>query len=192
MFPAIFLDRDGVLIENRADYVRNWAQVNILPKIVEALASDAIKNYKIIIVTNQSAVGRGLITLETAQNINNNLVRVIKKHKGQIHAVYMCPHDPGAQCSCRKPKPGLILQAAHDLALDLARSWMIGDAWSDLLAGQAAGVHKVAIVKTGRGGEQLLQHSPDSLTDYLVFNDLADAIRTIQKIDSTQSSQGKI
>jgi D-glycero-D-manno-heptose 1,7-bisphosphate phosphatase len=188
MFPAIFLDRDGVLIENRADYVRNWAQVNILPKIVDALASNAVKNYKIIMVTNQSAVGRGLITLETAQNINKNLVRVIEKHKGQIHAVYMCPHDPGAQCSCRKPKPGLILQAAHDLALDLARSWMIGDAWSDLLAGRAAGVHQVALVKTGRGRDQLLQHSPDSLTDYFVFNDLADAVRAIEKIDFNSTS----
>ena len=79
MFPAIFLDRDGVLIENRSDYVRNWSQVRILPKIVDALASRAVKKYKIIIVTNQSAVGRGLITLETAQHINENLVKVIEK-----------------------------------------------------------------------------------------------------------------
>lgn len=184
MFPAIFLDRDGVLIENRSDYVRNWSQVQIIPKIIDALTSDTVKNYKIIMVTNQSAVGRGLITLETARNINEKLVRVIEKHKGHIHGVYMCPHDPSAQCACRKPKPGLILQAANDLSLDLDRSWMIGDAWSDLLAGRAAGVHKVAIVKTGRGNEQLFQHSPESLTDYFVFNDLADAVRTIQNIDS--------
>jgi D-glycero-D-manno-heptose 1,7-bisphosphate phosphatase len=184
MFPAIFLDRDGVLIENRSDYVRNWSQVQIIPKIIDALTSNTVKNYKIIIVTNQSAVGRGLITLETARNINQKLVRVIEKHQGHIHGVYMCPHDPSAQCSCRKPKPGLILQAANDLSLDLDRSWMIGDAWSDLLAGRAAGVHQVAIVKTGRGSEQLLQLSPESLTDYFVFNDLADAVRTIQNIDS--------
>jgi len=188
MFPAIFLDRDGVLIENRSDYVRNWAQVRILPKIVDELTSHAVKKYKIIIVTNQSAVGRGLITLEAARNINENLVRVIEEHKGQIHGVYMCPHDPSAQCSCRKPQPGLILQAANDLFLDLGRSWMIGDAWSDLLAGRAAGVHKVALLKTGRGSEQLLQHSPDNLADYFVFNDLADAVRTIQKIDSDSNS----
>ena len=188
MFPAIFLDRDGVLIENRSDYVRNWAQVRILPKIVDALTSRAVKKYKIIIVTNQSAVGRGLMTLETARNINENLVKVIEEHKGQIHGVYMCPHDPSAQCSCRKPQPGLILQAANDLSLDLGRSWMIGDAWSDLLAGRAAGVHKVALLKTGRGSEQLLQHSPDNLIDYFVFNDLADAVRTIQKIDSDSNS----
>jgi D-glycero-D-manno-heptose 1,7-bisphosphate phosphatase len=188
MFPAIFLDRDGVLIENRPDYVRNWAQVKILPNIVDTLASNAVKNYKKIIVTNQSAVGRGLITLEAARNINENLVRVIENHHGKIHGVYMCPHAPGAQCSCRKPKPGLILQAAHDLSLDLGRSWMIGDAWSDLLAGRAAGVPKVGILKTGRGSEQLLQQSPDNLTDYFVFNDLVDAVRTIQKIDANSTS----
>ena len=192
MVPAIFLDRDGVLIENRPDYVRNWAQVRIIPKIVDALASHAVKNYKIIIVTNQSAVGRGLITLETARNINEHLVRVIEKHKGQIHGVYMCPHDPSAQCFCRKPKPGLILQAANDLSLDLDRSWMIGDAWSDLVAGRAAGVHKVALLRTGRGSEQLLQQSPDNLTDYFVFNDLADAVHTIQKIDSDSTTERKI
>jgi histidinol-phosphate phosphatase family protein len=79
MYPAIFLDRDGVLIENRSDYVRDWSQVRIFPEAIHALSRSAIKNYKIVIVTNQSAVGRGLISLEIANEINARLVNFIHR-----------------------------------------------------------------------------------------------------------------
>jgi D-glycero-D-manno-heptose 1,7-bisphosphate phosphatase len=182
MFRAIFLDRDGVMIANRSEYVRSWSEVEILPGVPQALSG--LGEYKLVVVTNQSAVGRGLMTLDTAQAINNQLVEEIRKHNGQIDAVYMCPHAPDAQCSCRKPKPGLLFQAARELSLDLSQSWMIGDAWTDLLAGQAAGVRGVALVRTGRGNEQLLQPRPETLDDYYVFNDLAAALSAIPELDS--------
>jgi D-glycero-D-manno-heptose 1,7-bisphosphate phosphatase len=182
MFRTIFLDRDGVIIENRPDYVRDWSDVEILPGVPQALS--ALGEYKLVVVTNQSAVGRGLMTLDTAHSINNRLVEEIRKHHGKIDAVYMCPHAPDAQCSCRKPSPGLLIQAARELSLDLSQSWMIGDAWTDLLAGQAAGVRGVAFVRTGRGNEQLRQPGPESLDDYYVFNDLAAALSAIQSLDS--------
>jgi D-glycero-D-manno-heptose 1,7-bisphosphate phosphatase len=100
----------------------------------------------------------------------------------------MCPHAPNARCNCRKPNPGLLLQAAKELSLDLQQSWMIGDAWSDLLAGQAAGVRGVALLKTGRGSEQLSQPQPEGLGDYFVFNDLSDALNAIRKIDGALTS----
>ena len=146
-----------------------------------------LHGYKVVIVTNQSAVGRGLVSLEVAHEINNQLIRLIKENKGQIDGVYMCPHAPDEQCNCRKPNPGLLLQAAEELSLDLPQSWMIGDAWSDLLAGKAAGVRGVALLKTGRGNQQLLQPHPEGLADYYVFNDLADALRAIQEIDNTST-----
>ena len=185
MYRTIFLDRDGVLIENRPEYVREWSHVHIFPEALQALAQ--LHGYKVVIVTNQSAVGRGLISLEVAHEINNQLIRLIKENKGQIDGVYMCPHAPGEQCNCRKPNPGLLLQAAEELSLDLHQSWMIGDAWSDLLAGKAAGVRGVALLKTGRGNQQLLQLHPEGLGDYYVFNDLADALRAIQEIDNTST-----
>jgi D-glycero-D-manno-heptose 1,7-bisphosphate phosphatase len=187
MVPAIFLDRDGVLIENKSDYVRDWSQVKIFPEAIHALSHSAIKNYKVILVTNQSAVGRGLSSLETAQDINDRLVDLIHHSGGQLDAVYMCPHRPDDGCFCRKPKPGLLLQAAKDLSLDLHRSWMIGDAWSDVQAGQMAGVRQTILLKTGRGREQLLQSRPENITGHLIFDNLTLAFDTIFTIDDAQA-----
>ena len=191
MFPAILLDRDGVLIENRSDYVRDWSQVKILPEAIHALTFSEMKNYKIVIVTNQSAVGRGLISLESATEINRRLVNLIRHQGGQVDGVFMCPHKPDDGCFCRKPKPGLLLQAAKELSLDLRRSWMIGDAWSDVLAGQTAGVQQAILLKTGRGGEQLLQPRPENVVNHLIFDNLALALDTIFTIDNTPAIDKK-
>lgn len=179
MFPAVFLDRDGVLIENRSDYVRDWSHVSIFPDTPGALSSLRNAGYKIVIVTNQSAVGRGLISLKTAREINRRLVEYLQRKGGHIDAVYMCPHRPQDACDCRKPRPGLLLQATMELSLDLKRSWLIGDAWSDLLAGQAADIHQVILVKTGRGNSELLQSKPDTLERYIVAEDLSAAARIV-------------
>lgn len=191
MYPAIFLDRDGVLIENRLNYVRDWSQVKIIPKAIQALALTPIKNYKIVIVTNQSMVGRGLVLPEHADEINRRLVDLIQRHGGQVDGVYMCVHKPDDDCFCRKPRPGLLLQAASELSLDLQRSWMIGDAWSDLQAGQRAGVRHTILLRTGRGTEQLLQPCPEELVDHLIFNDLPmafDAIFAMGNAEATKSN----
>ena len=179
MFPAIFIDRDGVIIENRSDYVRDWSQVSIFPDAIHALSNSKLKNHKIVIVTNQSAVGRGIVSLETAEGINDRLVRLIRDLGSRIDGIYLCPHGPDDGCDCRKPKPGLLLRAARELSLDLKRSWMIGDAWSDIQAGQAAGVRKAIIVKTGRGAEQLSLPQPANVTEFLVCNDLPQALEVV-------------
>lgn len=179
MFSAIFLDRDGVLIENRANYIRDWSDVEIYPEAINALSHSAIKKHKIVIVTNQSAVGRGIISLKTANEINSRLVNLIQHHGGQVDGVYMCPHKPDDDCLCRKPRPGLLLQAAKELSLDLQRSWMIGDAWSDVQAGQSAGVYQAILLRTGRGEKQLLQPRPDTITNHLIFDNLPQAIEAI-------------
>ena len=179
MFPAIFLDRDGVIIENRADYVRDWSHVHIFPEAIHALSNANIKNHKIVIVTNQSAVGQGLISLEAATEINNHLIDVIRNQHGKIDGAYLCPHKPDDECMCRKPKPGMLLQAAQELSLDLKRSWMVGDAWSDVQAGQAASVHGTIILKTGRGGDQLLLPRPNGIDNPLVCDNLAQAFEAI-------------
>src|SRR5262245_59335017 len=119
MHPSIFLDRDGVLIENRSDYVRDWSQVKIIPEAIRALSLAPVKKYKVVIVTNQSVVGQGIISLKTAQEIKQRLINFNRDHGGQIDDVYICPHKPEDGCSCRKPLPGLLLQAAKDLSIDL-------------------------------------------------------------------------
>ena len=189
MHPAIFLDRDGVLIENRADYVRDWSQVKLIPEAMNALSLAMARNYKIVIVTNQSAVGRGLILEATADEINRRLIDLIHHHGGQVDGIYMCPHKPGDDCFCRKPKPGLLLQATQALSLDLQRSWMIGDAWSDLQAGQRAGVRQTILLKTGRGAEQLLQPCPEEIGSHLIFDNLLLAFDAIFAMGDAEANQ---
>lgn len=179
MFPAIFVDRDGVLIENRSEYVRDWSQVSIYPEAIRALSNSKLKNHKIVMVTNQSAVGRGIISLEAAEAINDRLVYLIRDRGSRIDGVYLCPHGPDDGCDCRKPRPGLLLRAAKELSLDLKRSWMIGDAWSDVQAGQAAGVQGTIILKTGRGADQLSLPQPANIGEFLVCKDLPHALKTI-------------
>ena len=189
MYPAIFLDRDGVLIENRSDYVRDWSQVELIPEAIHAMSLVTARNYKIVIVTNQSAVGRGLVLQENVAEINRRLVNLIQHHGGQVDAVYVCPHKPDDDCSCRKPRPGLLLQAARDFPLDLSRSWMIGDAWSDVQAGQRAGVKHTILLKTGRGAEQLLQPHPDEITGHLIFDNLLLAFDAIFSMGNAEAIQ---
>ena len=186
MFPAIFLDRDGVLIENRPEYVRDWSQAGIFPAAIDALSSPKLDDYKMVMVTNQSAVGRGIISLADAEEINERLVSLIRNRGSRMDAVYLCPHGPADGCDCRKPKPGLLLRAAKDLSLDLKRSWMIGDAWSDVQAGQAAGVRGTIILKTGRGADQLSMPQPSGLGEVLICNDLSQALNKILALDGRE------
>lgn len=175
--PAIFLDRDGVIIKNRADYVRRWDDVEIFPQALDALARLRHWPGKIVIVTNQSVVGRGLISLQEAQGINRRLLREIEAAGGRIDAVYMCPHAPDDNCACRKPRPGMLTQAARDLQIDLTQSIMIGDALTDLAAGRAAGVREVALVRTGHGQEQAASPAANEMEPFAVYNTLSDALQ---------------
>ncbi len=184
MYPALFLDRDGVIIENRANYVRSWVDVEIYPQALEALALLKDSPYKIIIVTNQSGVGRGLFSLEVAQQINEQLVKMIEAANGRINATYLCPHAPWAGCPCRKPQPGMLLQAAQEHNLDLNRSIMIGDALTDLDAGLAAGVAQTILLRTGRGQEQNQLPEAGNFAPINLQKDLLAAVQLLHRGDS--------
>jgi D-glycero-D-manno-heptose 1,7-bisphosphate phosphatase len=179
MQAAIFLDRDGVLIENRSNYVRSWDDVLIYDHTLPVLAKISSTPYKIVIVTNQSAVGRGILPLRDAEEINERLVEVIIKAGGRIDGVFMCPHAPEDHCECRKPKPGLLYKAAQALSIDLPRSIMIGDALTDLMAGQQAGLMTRILLMTGRGREQFSSSSSIKLEPFLVYKTLAEALQDL-------------
>ena len=176
MHPAIFLDRDGVIIENRPDYVRSWPDVFIYPQALSALAQISDSPYIIILVTNQSAIGRGIIPYQTAVEINDRLVREIQASGGRVDGIFMCPHAPEDNCDCRKPRPGLFFQAARALPLDLKNSVMIGDALTDLLAARSAGIERTVLVRTGRGAEQEILEEASQMDPFLVYDTLADAL----------------
>jgi D-glycero-D-manno-heptose 1,7-bisphosphate phosphatase len=143
--PAVFLDRDGVL--NRTvvtDGVPHppvsVEEVEILPGVVEALARLVPLNLPLIVVTNQPDVARGAQTKEAVEQINTFL-----RDRLPLTAFYVCYHDNPDNCACRKPKPGLITDAAAAYNIDLSRSFLVGDRWSDIVAGQAAGCRTILI-----------------------------------------------
>ena len=180
MFPAIFLDRDGVIIKNRSSYVRDWSQVEFYKRSFTALSRLSGTPYKIVVVTNQSAVGRGLISTFAANEINRRIVELVENSGGRIDGIFMCPHHPDEQCNCRKPEPGLLIEAANALDIDLKRSVLIGDAVSDLQAGQNAGVAKTILVLTGRGRSQIQLKAITTLQPFLVYQSLWHAVNQFE------------
>ena len=180
MFSAIFLDRDGVIIQNRENYVRSWQDVEFLPDSLEALQQLSQSSYKIIITTNQSAIGRGIITKQQAEAINQGIIKKITEAGGRVDGLFMCPHAPDDHCTCRKPLPGLIYQAADAFSLDLPSSIMIGDAITDIQAGSEAGIKTLILVRTGRGSEQNQSQQISNYPDLLIADDLLSAVDLIQ------------
>jgi D-glycero-D-manno-heptose 1,7-bisphosphate phosphatase len=144
--PAVFLDRDGVIIENRADYVKSLAETKLIPGVLEALAQLARADWLIVVVTNQAAIGRHIITRETVDGINDYVIQAIGAAGGRVDRLYLCPHHPDDRCTCRKPAPGLLLQAAAELGIDLENSVMIGDAASDVQAALTAKVKPIFLL----------------------------------------------
>lgn len=175
---VVFLDRDGVLNQNRADYVRTWEQVEFLPGVFEAMQRLAGSPFMVVVVTNQSAVGRGLMTVEGLAAINGGIVQQVQQAGGRIDAVYTCPHRPDEGCPCRKPRPGMLLQAAQDLGIDLEPSYLVGDAISDMEAALSAGCQPV-MVRTGRGRKQAAGLADNGLEAVPVVADLGEAVDLI-------------
>jgi histidinol-phosphate phosphatase family protein len=143
---AVFLDRDGVLTRERPDYVKTPEELEILPGIGPPLRDLRERGFRLIIVTNQSVVGRGMATNDAMDRIHEKLQSELKQMGCYVDAIYYCPHRPEERCSCRKPEPGLILRAAKDLGIDVAASWMIGDKEIDLEAAKRAGCRGIRVV----------------------------------------------
>ncbi|MEI8305826.1 MAG: HAD-IIIA family hydrolase [Chloroflexales bacterium] len=150
---AIFLDRDGVINENRADHVAAWEQFLLIPGSLEALAVLTQCGFRIFIVTNQACINRGLVERTTVDAIHRRLAQIAQDHGARIDDVRLCPHRPDEGCRCRKPQPGMLLDLAREHVIDFARTTMIGDALSDIAAGRAVGSQTV-LVRSGRGVEQ--------------------------------------
>jgi histidinol-phosphate phosphatase family protein len=136
---AIFLDRDGVININRSDYVKSWDEFVFLPDAKRAVKLVNESDFILIIITNQSPIGRGIFNTSTLDEIHGKMLHEFAEVGCNITAIYYCPHKPDDGCSCRKPQPGLILKAAADFDIDLSRSWMVGDSDSDIEAGKRAG-----------------------------------------------------
>lgn len=145
----VFLDRDGVINENRVDHVKRWAEFRWLPGALEGMRLLTEHGFRIFIVTNQAAVNRGLITHSDLAEIHRRMIIIAAAHGATIAGLRFCPHRPDEACGCRKPRPGMLLDLAREHQVDLTAAYMIGDAPSDIAAGQAAGCRTI-LVLSGR------------------------------------------
>jgi D-glycero-D-manno-heptose 1,7-bisphosphate phosphatase len=187
---AVFLDRDGTINEE-VGYMDSLDKLKMIPAAYEAIRLINKSRMKAIVVTNQSGVARGCFSEKLVMQAHDIIQADLLEKKASIDKFYYCPHHPTEgkgiylqNCNCRKPKPGMLLQAAHDLDIELPDSYMVGDTYRDMEAAKKVGV-KGILVKTGYGRELLQEIGPDAVTvenkpDF-VAEDILDAVKWIMR-----------
>lgn len=183
MRPAVFLDRDGTLIED-VDYLSDPAKVRLINGAAGAVHLLQSAGYACVVITNQSAIGRGLLTVDVLEKIHAEMHRQLALHDVRLDGVYYCPIAPlvpdrtTVEHPDRKPGPGMVFRAARELGLDVARSWMVGDMLSDMLCGRNAGCQGTILVQTGKGRTTV---PCAEAVDYVVEDILAAARLIVSK-----------
>jgi D-glycero-D-manno-heptose 1,7-bisphosphate phosphatase len=195
--PAIFLDRDGTL-SHEVGYVNHLSRFRLLPYAVEAVRAINRSGRLAVVVTNQAGVARGYFPEALIQEVHAHLRAVMEGGGARLDGIYVCPHHPTAgeppyrqDCECRKPRPGLVRQAAAELGADLARSWVIGDRHADLELAWAAGT-RAALVKTGYGRGELAWHQASwARPPDLVAEHVLEAVERILALDGDEAAPGE-
>ena len=154
----VFLDRDGIINKLRIDYVKNLAEFELLPNVGKQLAKLTKAGFKLVIITNQSAINRGLLSIEELNKIHDFLKTNLENDGCVIDSIHFCPHRPDENCDCRKPKTALLEQAMTEFQnIDLKHCWMIGDNASDILAAEKMGINYLKVESNG-SLERYLDH----------------------------------
>jgi D-glycero-D-manno-heptose 1,7-bisphosphate phosphatase len=179
MTHAVFLDRDGTLIEER-NYLSRPENVVIFPGTGPALKRLQDIGFKLFIVSNQSGVGRGYFTLSDVERVNQRLLKDLAGDGVRFEKIYIAPEAPDVASRGRKPSPQFLFDARDDFGVNLGRSYLIGDKLIDLQAGWSAGVKKCILVRTGYGAD-LERQSPNSLTSALIVDNLPAAADWISR-----------
>ncbi len=170
---VILLDRDGVLNRGSNEYVLRPEQLVLIEGAAAAVGCLVRAGYTILVVTNQSCLGKGLLSFQELERIHHRLQASLGEEGGGIHQIYVCPHRAEAQCSCRKPRPGLLHRASREWFFSLSDCWFVGDNWTDVEAAVAAGCRPILV----RSGVQGKRAKPDpSVPD---FSDLADFVKNL-------------
>ncbi|ROR01788.1 D-glycero-alpha-D-manno-heptose-1,7-bisphosphate 7-phosphatase [Desulfosoma caldarium] len=167
----VFLDRDGILNRDRPDYVKNRDEFIFYADALEALRWLRRRSIHVVIISNQSALHRGLMDWQAFFQLHGHMVREVQRAEGWIDAAFYCPHRPDEKCSCRKPAPGMIRAAASLFSIPLAETAFIGDKLSDVAAAENAGCLPVLVQRTSQ--------SVDVPEHVRVYNSLLDAVRTL-------------
>lgn len=174
MHKAVFIDRDGVINQDLGKYITKPEDFLFLPNAVEALKKLYKSEYKVIIITNQGGIGKGIYTKEDMEAIHEKMHKLLKEKDVEIDGLYYCPHHPNENCECRKPRIGMVKKAIKEHDIDVKNSFFIGDKTSDIKAGKDAGC-KTFLVKTGYAGHD---KAYDAEPDFVV-SDLLEAVNKI-------------
>jgi D-glycero-D-manno-heptose 1,7-bisphosphate phosphatase len=176
---AVFLDRDGVINAKapEGDYVVRWKDFHILPGVLESLRLLNESGVPVIVVTNQRCIAKGLLTTAELEEIHQRMREFVTQGGANINAVYYCPHEMHEGCSCRKPAPGMFIDAARDYGIDLPTSWMIGDSDIDVEAGKNAGCKTARLLTKSESGAADRKTQPD-----IVALSLLDAVNQILRV----------
>jgi len=172
MKDIVFLDRDGVINVDSSEYIKNESEFEFIPKSPEAIALLTQNGFNIIVITNQSLIGRNMVSQKTLDAIFKKMKDGVKKAGGDIKDIFYCPHTPEDNCSCRKPNPGLILEAQKKYQIDLNQSFMVGDSAKDIECARNAGCSKTLLVKTGNGLKAQQQLSQKGIIPDFIGTDL--------------------
>lgn len=171
----VLIDRDGVINQDSDEFIKSPDEWHPIPGSLEAIALLNRHGYKVVVITNQSGLARGLFDRAMLEQIHTRMRRLTEQQGGKIDAIYFCPHGPDDHCACRKPSPGLLIDFGKEKAISLSGIPFIGDSLRDLQAGHAVGAHPL-LVKTGKG-KQTLDNNPD--LNVPVFENLYDAAQFI-------------
>ncbi|MDY6825039.1 MAG: D-glycero-beta-D-manno-heptose 1,7-bisphosphate 7-phosphatase [Thermodesulfobacteriota bacterium] len=182
---VVFLDKDGVINVDSPDYIKSWAEVTFIPGSLEALRRLADAGFTVILITNQSGINRGLMTRETLDYMLVKMAHMVANVGGCITDAFYCPHAPGENCDCRKPRPGLIQKACDAYAIDLFSACMIGDNAKDIECGLAAGCGCTILVRTGNGTSAEKELNEKGIVPAHTAADLLEAARWLT--DNTDS-----
>lgn len=174
---AVFLDRDGTLIEDR-DYLSRPEEVVIFPGVPQALRRLTNAGFKLVIVTNQSGVGRGYFTLADVENVHRHLLHELQRHGVRFEKIYMAPEAPDQASRGRKPSPQFLFDARDELGVDLQQCYIVGDKLGDLACGWNAGLKRAILVRTGYGAKVEAQRTPE-VARAVVVDDLSAAAEWI-------------
>ena len=170
----VILDRDGVINHDSDDYIKSVDEWIPIPGSLEAIERLKKAGYLVTVATNQSGIARGLYDEEVLQQIHNKMHELLAQRGSSVDGVFYCPHAPWDNCSCRKPKPGLLFQIAQQFDIDLSVTPFVGDTISDIKAAEMANAIPI-LVRTGKG-EFVMQNNPDAI-DVPVYDDLAHFVR---------------
>jgi len=176
---VVFLDRDGVINRDSGLYVTNWSEFEFLPGSLEAIRNLTHAGFSVILITNQSAVARRMLSLSGLGRLHRRMGQAVAAAGGRITDIFVCPHHPDDGCRCRKPQPGLICQAAMKYPMDLFAAVMVGDSTKDIECARNAGCGRAVLVRTGNGRQAEGELAARHLTPDYIAEDLYDAARWI-------------